>query len=560
MSKNALEPRRKLRGLVFGVALLTVMAAQAEAPRIHAITGARIVTAPGKVIENGTIVLRDGLIEAVGANVSAPADAEVIVAEPGWTVYPAFIDAASSVGLDAEAAAAPGGGRGGPPPKVLGARHELKAVHPQDRVVDRLDPGHSSVARHREMGFALAQVLPDKGVFRGESALITLRKAPAPELVAEARTAGVIALESASFMAGQYPSSTFGAVATVRQVFMDAQRQDVWRARYAADPTGMPAPAYRSSDAPLLAMLHGERPAMFVTINGLDPGRFHNLAAEFKLADAVVVARNLGDRVDDLVAAGMPVLLPLDMPEKPDLATDDDLVETSMGKMQERLLAPRLPAALDAAGVKVAFVTLGMKNPRSFQDSLATIVKAGYPADKALAAVTTTPATLLGITRSTGTLEAGKQANLLIVAGDLFVEKPKLRHLFVNGYHEEIEAEKQVGDPNAVIDPRGTWSVTSEVMGRTSESTWTITGTKGPDGQGSYAGTSESARGKSTFTSVEVTGNALTVVSSGQGGEMKIPVVVTGDTFTGEATMSSERGSVSMKFNGRRTSPPEGKQ
>ena len=88
-------------------------AAQAERPRVYAITDVRIVTAPGKVIENGTLVTRDGLIEAVGSKVTAPPDAEVIAGQKGWTVYPTFIDAASSVGLDTEQDATPPGRNSG---------------------------------------------------------------------------------------------------------------------------------------------------------------------------------------------------------------------------------------------------------------------------------------------------------------------------------------------------------------------------------------------------------------------------------------------------------------
>ncbi|MDP2324479.1 MAG: amidohydrolase family protein, partial [Gammaproteobacteria bacterium] len=462
---------RLVTGAALGVFALGIAAgAQAEAPRIHAITGARIVTAPGKVIENGTVVLRDGLVEAVGPKVAVPADAEVIAALPGWTVYPAFIDAASSVGLDTEAAAAPGrGARGGAEEKRLGIRHELKAVRPEDGVIDRVDLTHASIATHREMGFAAAHVLPDKGVFRGESAVLILREAPAPEIVARDRAAQVIALETSSFMAREYPSSTFGAVATVRQVFFDAARQGEWSERYAANPAGMPPPGYRSSDAPLIAVLRGDLPPVFVVINGLDPGRFSDLAREFNLS-GLIVARGLGDREVDLRAAGMPVLLPLEMPDKPDLKDADSVIETGLLQMQKTLLAPGLPAALDAAGVEVAFVTAGMKSTRRFPENLAAVVKAGLPPEKALAAVTTTPARLLGLSRSMGTIEPGKQANLLVVEGDLFTEKPAIRHLFVQGYHQEIEEEKAIGDPNAVVDPRGTWSINTEVMGRSAES------------------------------------------------------------------------------------------
>jgi adenine deaminase len=200
----------------------------------------------------------------------------------------------------------------------------------------------------------------------------------------------------------------------------------------------------------------------------------------------------------------------------------------------------------------VAFVTAGMKNPRKFTEALAAVVKAGLDPAKALAAVTTTPAELLGLSRTMGTLEAGKEANLLVVEGDLFAEKPAIRHLFVQGYHEKVEAEATVGDPNATADPRGTWTVSSEVMGRASESKWTITGEPGH-----FAGTTENARsGKRDFSSVELKGNALTVVSSSQAGEMKLTVVITGDTFAGQTTMGSGPGAVTMKVEGKRAATP----
>ena len=119
--------------------------ARAERPRIYAITGARIVTAPGHVIDNGTVILRDGLIEAVGSKLAVPADAEQISAGRNSTVYPAFIDAASGVGLDAAAAPA-GASRPAAEPKARGASHELKAVHPEDAVLERVDFSHASLA------------------------------------------------------------------------------------------------------------------------------------------------------------------------------------------------------------------------------------------------------------------------------------------------------------------------------------------------------------------------------------------------------------------------------
>jgi len=550
--------KRTLRAHISAALAVSLLAANAwaEAPRIFAITDVRIVTAPGQVIDSGTVVLRDGLIEAVGADVQAPPDAWIIAGEDGWTVYPAFIDAASTVGLETEPAGGPPGrpGRDSSEPEV-GAPHELAAVHPELAVVDKIDVGHTSIERHRELGFAAANVLPDKGVFRGESAVILLRDAPAPQLVLMANSSQVVALEKSSFMARQYPSSTIGAMATVRQTLLDAERQLVWNERYTADPVGMPRPEYRSSDAPLLAVLRGEEPVIFVSLTSLDPGRFHSIVTQFELT-AMTVATGLGQDPGDLRAAGMPILLPLEMPEKPMLDDPDDVLETSLRDLQAFVRAPGLPLALAASDIDFAFVTLGMKSVRDFNENLAAIVDAGLSREQALAAVTVVPARLLGLERTLGTIEPGKQANLLVVDGELFTAKPALRHVFVDGYHEEIEPEEIIGDPNAVVDPRGTWEIRTEVMGRSSESVWTISGS-----EGNYSGASKSSQaGERPFKKVELRGNAMTVISESSRGELEITVIVSGESLEGDTTMESPRGSAKMKVEGRRVAGPENNQ
>jgi len=530
-----------------------VAAAQARPPRIFAVTDVRIVTAPGKTIDRGTVVLRDGLVESVGANVTAPPDAAVIAGQANWTVYPAFIDAASTVGLDQDTNAGPPGRPNGNGDKPRpGAPHELASIHPERAVIDQLDVAHASVQRHRDLGFAVAHVLPDQGVFRGESAVILLRAAPAPELVLVDRMSQVVALETSSFMARQYPSSSIGAVAAVRQALLDAQRQQAWTERYAVTPVGMRHPPYRASDAALMAVLRRERPVIFVSRARLDPARFQELGVEFGL-QAMTVADGLSQRVGELQAADMPILLPLEIPDKPELTDADTARETTLRQMQSFVRAPDLPATLAAAGVEFAFVTAGMKSARDFSKNLAAVVAAGLAPAQALAAVTTVPAGLLGLDQTLGTIEPGKQANLLVVEGELFTAKPALRHLFVDGYHEEIDAEETIGDPNAVVDPRGTWEIRTEVMGRGSESTWTITGSA----EG-YRGFSESPRGgKRTFTNVALNGNALTVVSDSPRGEVDVTVVITGETLAGKTTMESPRGSATMKVEGRRIAGPE---
>ena len=539
--------------LVGFAASLFGAAGQAQAPRIFAITDVRIVTAPGEVIERGTLVMRDGLIEGVGANTEVPTDATVFAGEPEWTVYPALIDAAAAVGLNTEES--PEGSRRRPETPTLGAPHELPTVQADMSVVDQLDFSHGSLKRHRELGFAVAHVLPASGVFRGESAVILLRDAPAQELVLIPRMAQVVALEKSSFMARQYPSSSIGAVAAVRQTLLDAERQLTWNERFAIDPVGMPNPPYRASDAALAAVLREERPVVFVSLAELDPGRFQAISDEFSLR-ALTVATGLGQRPDGLAGTTTPLLLPLELPEEPELDDPEAAREISLRDMQAYLRAPALPGKLAQSDVEFAFVTAGMKSARDFPANLAAVVEAGLPPDQALAAVTTVPARLLGLDRVIGTLAAGKQANVLVVEGELFTAEPELRHAFIAGYHYEFEPDEVIGDPNAVVDPRGTWDILTEVMGKSSGSTWTISGS--PD---DYEGFSQSAAGdKQDFKRVRLRGNALTVISDTTRGEFERTVVITGDSLEGDTTMESPRGSVKMAIEGRRVAGPEARR
>jgi len=146
---------------------------RADRPRIYALTGGKIVVSPGHVIESGTVVLRDGIIEAVGADVKAPDDAVVVDAK-GKTLHAGFIDACSDIGLKSpEGAAAPQAG----PPRAAraetpaGAGHPISRVHPEKRALDQLAPTDTDLERQRGFGFTAALAVPNEGIFRGTSAL-----------------------------------------------------------------------------------------------------------------------------------------------------------------------------------------------------------------------------------------------------------------------------------------------------------------------------------------------------------------------------------------------------
>src|SRR6185436_11634106 len=180
------------------LALLLPPSARAATPRVHAIVGARIVVAPGKVIERGTIVMRDGVIVAAGANVAVPADARVWPGD-SLTVYPGLIDAYVT---PSEPPAPPAGAAGGParrpppaPEAVRGAAHELSAVRPETRMVEALPLPRDQVEGLRAAGFTVVQASPRRGIVRGQSVVVGLGDG-APNLnVLTAEASQVVAIQ-----------------------------------------------------------------------------------------------------------------------------------------------------------------------------------------------------------------------------------------------------------------------------------------------------------------------------------------------------------------------------
>ncbi|HEY3216615.1 MAG TPA: hypothetical protein VGK93_09000, partial [Candidatus Eisenbacteria bacterium] len=207
---------------ICGTAFLPSPATSAT-PRVHAIVGARIVPAPGQVIERGTIVMRDGVITAIGARVPVPADARVWEAE-SLTVYPGLIDAFVLPPEPPRAEAEPEGPpsrRPRPAPKEpRGATHPLSAVRPETHVSQTLPLPKDQVETLRAAGFAAVQAAPRLGTLCGQSAVIGLEDGAPGDAVLKADAMQVIALSPTR---DGYPGSLMGAVAVIRQALLDAR-------------------------------------------------------------------------------------------------------------------------------------------------------------------------------------------------------------------------------------------------------------------------------------------------------------------------------------------------
>ena len=453
--------------VVFASAGRSAEAAQRRSA--YAITDATVITSPGNTIENATVVLRNGLIEAVGAGIAAPPDARVIDGS-GMTVYAGWIDSFSEVAIEEEASAAPapatggrggggrrgrgGGGQQGLQMLELGSPGANRHVHPEFIQADSLTNEDANLAGFRDAGFTAALVVPQDGIYRGQSVLIALRDTSTGEMVLRNNVTQVVGFTTGGFGRG-YPSSAMGVIALIRQVLLDTRRQATWENSYNNDPTGLPRPETNPAYTALMPALAGDQQVIFDASNTRAAKRGLDIAQEFGLSPIIKGNGNEYDMVDVLVDAGVDVIVPVDYPDKPSVGDDDDAnLDVSLAALQRWEAAPGNAAAIERAGVTFAFTSDGL-DPDEFAANVRKAIEAGLPEDAALAAVTTNPAAMFGVDSIIGTIEPGKIANLVVATGAPFAEGTEVRHVFVDGVHTAVEeSSTPPGGDGGTTDPR----------------------------------------------------------------------------------------------------------
>ena len=204
-------------GFLLGVALLAPRVARAQ-PGTWALTNARIETVTKGTIEKGTIVIRDGLIEAVGANVTPPGDARVVDLA-GRTVYPGFLDLTSSMGLPTPPQPQGFGGGGGGGGQNAGAPARNIGLEPGRVIANEVTPPAAEVRAARDAGITAALVAPSRGAFRGLSALVPMRDDSSTRYIVKAPVGMHMGFQG---VAGRYPGTLLGVIAYERQQFYDA--------------------------------------------------------------------------------------------------------------------------------------------------------------------------------------------------------------------------------------------------------------------------------------------------------------------------------------------------
>ncbi|MFV1988131.1 MAG: amidohydrolase family protein [Gemmatimonadota bacterium] len=531
--------------MVFGVtAPLAAQYMPSQAPKpppFFAIENVRIVTGTGAVIDNGTVVVANGLIEAVGDDVTVPGDAWVIDGA-GLTVYPGLFDALSQVGL--ESSGPPGGGtRPGGGGNPFAAPSGPRSDGPEDRAMttpwldaaDMLDAESEAIVKWREGGFTGAMVAPDEGIVTGQGAVVNFA-GDRQKMVVKTPAALRVTMNGAGFRS--YPGSLMGVIAYIKQLYLDADYQSTYGAAYDANPRGQPRPTYDRALGPIQASIAGGWPTVMPADEVREIRRVIKLGRDTGASAVIAGAHEAYEIADEVAAAGVPVLVDLDWPEADRNA--DPEADVALSTLRRRAYAPTTPARLEEAGASWAFYSGGLGSPKQALGKVREAMEHGLSEDAALRALTIAPARIYGVDQIIGTVEVGKLANLVLTDGPIFDEGTKIRMVFVDGLKfEEVVDERPTAPP--AVDMTGTWtlSLNNDSQEATAELVMAEDGT--------LSGTIRGERGEQQITDGWVSGNDFMIVanaSMGPRGQVEI-------VYTGSVDGNEIEGSAS--FGGRRT-------
>jgi imidazolonepropionase-like amidohydrolase len=433
------------------VLAIAVSGAQMPSATPYAIRGARIVPVSGAAIASGNLVMRNGLIEAIGASAAIPDDA-VVIDGAGLTVYPGLIDMGNAAAIDAPAASDAGGGRGGPVAAPGQSRESLERakrltiLRPDYQAAEHVRIEGPELTRLAAAGITSVLATPGGNIFRGQSALVNVVAPPDdPQIgsVADIRSTMTVVKAPVALHVnfnpggGPYPASLLGAISFMRQSCMDAAWQRQALKYYEKNPA-TPRPVWDPALNGLLPAIDRQLPVAFDADEARQIARVLRLAKELNIRPIVTGGREADEMAADLKATNTAVIYTLNYPTRPRALPPG--ADEPIATLRARANAPKIPAALAKAGLTFAFESGGLAQPRDFVRNAARAVREGLPEDVALRALTLDAARIAGAADRVGSLEKGKIANVIVTSGGLFDDATRIRHVFVDGRMVNIDA------------------------------------------------------------------------------------------------------------------------
>jgi imidazolonepropionase-like amidohydrolase len=391
--------------------LLAVVPLGAHAEGVLVFEGPDVLTGAGPRISGGRIVVRDGKIAALGPaeTVSVPAGAQIVDCR-GKLVIPGLVDTHSHVGIF-------------PRPRVPAHADGNEASAPLQSAVRALDaiwPDDPGIRMARAGGVTTANIMPGSGnPVGGQTAYVKLRGATVEEMLIPGATGGLKMANGENPKRGKAPRTRMAVAARQRALFVNAQAYRKKWQRWGND-DDKPPPARDLALEPIVEVLEGQRTVHYHTHRADDIMSALRLREEFGFDLVLQHASEAFAVADQIAAARVPVSI--------------IVVDSPGGKHEMIRLRFANGEELERAGVRVAIHTDDpITSSRLFLRAAALSVRGGMSPDAALRAVTLEAARLLRLDQRLGSLEVGKDADLVVLSGEPFSVYTRVLETWIEG-------------------------------------------------------------------------------------------------------------------------------
>lgn len=383
-----------------------------------AFTNAKIYVSPTNVIKKGTLLVKDGKVVGVGKSVKIPNGTKTVDLD-GKTIYPSFIDIYSDFGVKKPKR-----------PRNNSRRPQYDAsrtgfywndhIRPETNAASNFAFDSKKATQLVNAGFGVVNTHVQDGIVRGNGVLVALNTASSDAYrVIDKRSAQYLSFRKSVLSRQSYPTSRMGAMALLRQMYMDAD----W---YAAGNA-------KNKDASLEALNTNKNLVqIFNAGSHLDVLRADKLGDEFGVQYVILGDEGAYERIEDIKTTNAKMIIPINFRKAYDVSNPLLASQISLSDMRRWNQEPSNLAVLSKNGISFALTTHDLKSVKSFHSNLQKAIKHGFDKTQALQALTTIPAGILG-RNDIGNLNAGSHANFLITNGDVLDKGTTIYENWVQG-------------------------------------------------------------------------------------------------------------------------------
>ena len=552
-----------------------------EVTSTYYIKNAFVVQSPGNTLPGTSVLIKDGLIHAVGKDVAIPFDAKVVDADSMY-VYAGFIDACSHAGIKAEEQKdRPRVKDPGNPPK------DLAGITPQNTVRAAIGKKiDKSMGEMRELGFGFVHVVPRGRMMPGQGSVLSTGAGNTDQTMIKENTSQFAQFKPARRM---FPATTIGVMSQFRDLYKNAEYSNSYLKSYNMNPTGLERPKHSEELAALFPVVNKQMPVYFYAAKVKDVNRALILNEELGFNMVLTGVRQGWPLFNEITAGGHDVVLSMHLPEKIEDKKKEEEKEKEAGAAEKKEEKPEgvegevkekkeksekkekkekkeesaemkmmkekkkkshdeyvgQAAMMEEKGIKFSFSSLDTKS-KDIRPNLLRMVEGGLSEDGALAALTTNPASLLGISSMAGTVEKGKIANLFISDKPYFDKESKIKYLIIDGKlkeNKEKKKKKKKEGNGEKVSLEGSWSYEVEIPGDSQTGKIIIDGQD--DNMDIRVNSADEPDDFISATNINLDGNKLSFDISAEGVSYSISITIEGGDFEGTVSLG-EFGSFPM--------------